>query len=279
MPQKDSARNPALRKFGAELARLRRMADLSQEALGRPLNLRGATIGHYERALRTPSRTIVSRLDEALGAEGKLLALWPEFSRAAYPEYAGDFFQAVPTATVMRDYHPTLIPGPLQTEEYAWATIKAGSHLATDDEISRLVNSRMQRREELSASRNPAIWAIITEITVKHLATDPGILAGQVELLLELSESRVRLQVLPWSVGIRYHPGLSGPFTVLSFADKADIVYVEGVGTGNLISDPQKVEEIRFRFGTLQAAALSPEQTSTFLQNILEGDPRELAQI
>jgi hypothetical protein len=223
----------------------------------------------------------VARLDEALEAAGELLVLWPEVSRASYPEYAGDFFQAVPQASVMRDYHPLLVPGPLQTEEYARATLRAGNQLATEDEVLRLVETRMQRQEELAETETPVMWAIITEAVIRQLASDPDILLGQVNKLLELSEAgRVRLQVLPSNVGIRHHPGLSGPFTILSFADKPDVVYVEGVGSGSMISDPEKVEEISFKFGSLQAAALSPEQAVDLLESIKgEFNGSRLAQV
>ncbi|GAB3211202.1 helix-turn-helix domain-containing protein [Marinactinospora thermotolerans] len=269
MGQRKPQDNPALRKFGRELARLRGLADMSQERLGKALNVSGSLIGHYERAERRPSRAFTEKADEALNAGGRLLELWPKLRKAGYPEYAGDFLEAVPLASIMRDYHPTLIPGPLQTEAYAHATLKAGSALATEEEVAVLVAARMERQHTLLEAGSPAIWAIIDEDVIRRLTSDPDILLGQLDKLLELSESgRADIQIVPSSVSIRRHPGLSGPLTILSFTDKPDVVYVEGFGSGNLISDPETVEEISLVFGKIQAAAYPPEQTVDLLKQI-----------
>lgn len=234
----------------------------------------GATIGHYERAERAPTKRTVALLDEVLHAQGELLALWPQLSHTHAPAYATTFFGALPHASLLRDYHPLLVPGLLQSEAYARATIKAGSVRATEEEIEKLVEARMQRQEEVARSRL-AMWAIVAEQVIRHLEQDPDLLESQVERLLSAVDTgRVELQVLPSTLSIRRHPGLSGAFSVLTFSFQPDVMYVEGPGSGTMITDAAVVEETTLAFGKIQAAALSPEQTVDFLKQI-RGDFHE----
>ncbi|MDT0329542.1 helix-turn-helix domain-containing protein [Nocardiopsis lambiniae] len=271
---KRSKKDPTLQRFARELSQLRRDSDLSQNALAAKLRMSGATIGHYERAERALTKRTVTLLDEALDARGTLLALWPQLSQTHAPAYATTFFGALAHASLLRDYHPLLVPGLLQSESYARATIKAGSVRATEEEVEKLVEARMHRQEEVSRSRL-TIWAIVSEQVIRHLEQDPDILKSQIDRLLSAADTgRVELQVLPSTLSVRRHPGLSGAFSVLTFSFQPDLMYVEGPGSGTMITDGAVVEETTLAFGRIQAAALSPEQTVDFLKKI-RGDLHE----
>jgi hypothetical protein len=242
---------------------------MSQRILGKATNVSGSLVGHYERAERTPSKKWVVRADEALEARGQLLDLWPEVLRDSYPAYAGTFMEAVPQASLMRDYHPLLIPGLIQTEGYARALLRASNPMETEDYVCSLVEKRMQRQELINESDTPIIWVIITENVIRALEGDPEVLAEQLDHLLALmGTGRVRLQVIPATVRFRDHPGLDGPFTILSLPDHREVAYVEGPGSGSLISDAKPVEKLSLKFGILQSVALAPEQTKEFLKKV-----------
>ncbi|WP_316042307.1 helix-turn-helix transcriptional regulator [Nocardiopsis sp. CNR-923] len=78
MAQSTPQENPAMRKFGRELARLRGLSGMSQRDLGKATNVSGSLVGHYERAERNPNTEWVKKADEALEAYGQLLKLWPD---------------------------------------------------------------------------------------------------------------------------------------------------------------------------------------------------------
>ncbi|WP_394329364.1 DUF5753 domain-containing protein [Nocardiopsis sp. CNR-923] len=189
--------------------------------------------------------------------------------KSNYPEYAGTFMEAVPQASLMRDYHPLLIPGLLQTQGYAFALLRASNPMETEDYVSSLAEKRIERQEVVSGSDTPVIWAIITESVIRSLEGDPEIMAEQADHLLRLMrEGRVRLQVIPATVRFRDHPGLDGPFTLLSLPDHREVAYVEGPGSGSLVSDTKTVEKLSLKFGILQSVALPPEQTKEFLKKV-----------
>ncbi|MDT0330880.1 helix-turn-helix domain-containing protein [Nocardiopsis lambiniae] len=261
--------NPAVRRFGRELARLRNLADMSQSQLARAINVSGALVGHIERAERTPTQRFAKKADEALEAGDHLVDLWKDVQQAAYPEYAGSFMQALPHALMMRDYHPMIVPGLLQSESYIRAFCRANNPMETDDYIDRVVEQRLRRQELLIESDRPVIWAIITESVLSCLAHTPGILLEQTSRLLELVGSgRVQLQVILAGVRFDEHPGMDGPFTILSLPDRQEVAYIEGAASGNLITESAEVERLALKFGSLQGVALSPGQTTEYLKNV-----------
>ena len=269
MGRKPPTENPALRRFGRELARLRGLSDMSQAVLGKRLGVSGALVGHIERAERTPSRRFAESADEALEAGGQLIALWKDVQHASYPEYAGSFMEALPHASMMREYHPLVVPGLLQTEDYARAFVRASNPMETEDYVERLVEVRMRSQDLLTDSDRPVIWAIITEIVLRSLASNPGILLGQINRLLDLMESgRVRLQLIPDAVAFDTHPGMDGPFIILSLPDRQEVAYIEGVVAGTMITKHESVERLSLKFGSLQSFALSPIETAEYLKEI-----------
>lgn len=269
MARKPPAENPAIRRFGRELARLRNLAGMSQSQLAKAINVSGALVGHIERAERTPTQRFAKKADEVLESGGHLMGLWKDVQQAAYPEYAGSFMQALPHALMMRDYHPMVVPGLLQCEPYIRAFCRANNPMETDDYIDRVVEQRLQRQELLMESDRPVIWAIITEAVLGSLVQTPDILGKQVERLLELTSSgRVQLQVIPANVRFDEHPGMDGPFTILSLPDRQEVAYLEGAASGDLVTESAEVERLSLKFGSLQGVALSPGQTTEYLKNV-----------
>lgn len=256
--------NPALRRFGAELTRLRNLAEVSQRGLAHATHVSPQQVGAVERGERYPSKGFAEAADVVLSGGGVLVEIWPQLHEAAYPEGLEELVEAEPHATMIREYNPLLVPGLVQTEAYASTILRAGNPLVSESELTRLVESRVARRELLDADPRPVVWQIVDEVVIKRPVGDAQIMYQQIGLLLDLIENRrIRFQVVPFST--RHHPGLSGPFKVLSFQDRTDVVYVETVAQGEMVGDPELVGPITLLFSTLQGVALSPEQSFELL--------------
>jgi Domain of unknown function (DUF5753) len=160
-----------------------------------------------------------------------------------------------------------MIPGLLQTEDYARALIGGGPLELDRDEVDRLVEVRMTRQQVLARDDRPQLWAILDEAVIRRAVGGGAVTAAQLEHLIEAGEQgRTTIQVVPYSVGA--HPGQLGPFIILGFAEPAEpeVVYMETVG-GNLYVD--KPEEVRLyitAFDHLRAVALSPGDTRAMLR-------------
>lgn len=275
--KKPAGINQQLRHFGHELTRLRRLSGMSQRTLARATHVSQSLVGSIERAERSPNKDFALKADQELNGAGVLLELWPKLLQEAHPAYADELFAEQPISSLIREYQPLVVPGLLQTDDYARTTIRAGNQTATGSRVHRWVAARIDRQKMLTESDSPAFLAILDECAIRRIVGSPAIMRDQLTRLLSLvAVERIVVQIIPLS--LRHHPGLSGAFTILSFRDKPDVVYVEGIGSGSMISEPPAVDDIRLTFGSLQAAAMCPEESVALLEKVREGvDGSQLA--
>jgi hypothetical protein len=139
-------------------------------------------------------------------------------------------------ASALRMYTPLTIPGLLQTEDYARAiTATAGPLELTDAEIERRVELRMRRQAVIAKDPPLRLWGILDEAALHREVGGPKVMRGQLQHLARVARrSEITLQVIPYDVGA--HVGMAGAFSVFSFPDDPDMLYVETV-TGTLYLD------------------------------------------
>jgi len=182
-----------------------------------------ALLGHY--GISDQDR-IAELIDMAQTAKTQSWAsyrdIWsPEFM--TYLGYEG-------SASVMRQYQPLLVPGLLQTEEYARTIIGTLSTRQdeTVDGLERRVQARMERQELLGRDDAPAMHFILDEAVVARRVGSAATMIRQLEHLITASKNeKVVIQVVPFQAGA--HPGMRGPFILLEFADPDldDLLYLE----------------------------------------------------
>jgi hypothetical protein len=96
-------------------------------------------------------------------------------------------------ATEICEYAPTVIPGLLQTREYARAVFLAGNPLATDEHIEELVQGRMDRTQLLKDATRPVYWAVLHETALRIPVGDAGVMACQLDHIATLMRERAVL--------------------------------------------------------------------------------------
>jgi transcriptional regulator with XRE-family HTH domain len=169
-------------------------------------------------------------------------------------------------ADTIRDFELAMIPGLLQTDEYARELIR-GLMAYDPAEIERRVELRMARQKILTREDAPQLWAILDEAAVRRVVGGKAIMKAQLLHLANCAEqARVTLQVLPYTAGP--HPGQAGPFIILGFADptEPEVVYMETVGGNLYVDKPEDVRLFSTVFDQLRAVALSPAQSRAMLQ-------------
>ncbi|MFL1431914.1 MULTISPECIES: helix-turn-helix domain-containing protein [unclassified Nocardiopsis] len=162
-------------------------------------------------------------------------------------------------ASVISTWQPVVIPGLLQTEGYAAASVRA-SLARPSEEVTRRVEARMTRQQILASDQPPTVWAVIDESALHRIPIEDGVAAGQLRHLIDMAEdpdNEVTIQILPFSAGL--HPGVSGPCVILDFPDAMDapIVYLESRTEGLFLEEPNEVSEYRLVFDHLQVTAQS----------------------
>ncbi|GAB3854064.1 hypothetical protein GCM10029963_46440 [Micromonospora andamanensis] len=204
---------PTAELIRAQLRRLRLAADLTQEDFGRQVHFSGSQISAIELGQRPFDRLFLKRADEVLNSDGLLLGLLRIAELHGQPHFLRPWLDAERNATQLRCYHPTLVPGLLQTEHYARAVIRADDMLS-DDEVERRLAVRMDRQAILTRPDPPILIAVIEEATLRRADESfRGIMTQQIGHLLDcVKRGGVLIHVISAEVSV--HVGLDGPFAL-----------------------------------------------------------------
>src|ERR1700735_2736457 len=135
----------ALVLFSEEVRRPRSAAGLTQDQLAERVGYSPSLVPHVEPGSRAPSLDFARRGDEALSTGGLLARLQPFVRSEAYPAWFRDWVEVEREAVSLRWFEPLLIPGLLQTEEYARAVLAAAHPASPEEGVERLGRGRVGR--------------------------------------------------------------------------------------------------------------------------------------
>jgi transcriptional regulator with XRE-family HTH domain len=168
------------------------------------------------------------------------------------------------TAIAIYNYEPLVVPGLLQTDDYAREIISAGNRELTETEVDTFVRTRMGRRELLSRADGPTLSAIIDETVLHRPIGGPAVMRGQLHhLLTMLRRSKIGIRIVPFTAGA--NPGLEGPAMLLEFADQPSLVYLEGRGATGLLEEPSVIRSVKIAWQALKSMALSAEDSARLI--------------
>ncbi|WP_329007866.1 DUF5753 domain-containing protein [Micromonospora rifamycinica] len=156
--------------LGAELRRARRERGLSQEDLAQQISYSSSLVGMVEIGHRTPSQDFITRTDAALEAGGLFERLLTLVRADSAPPWLREWISVEREATLIRWFEPSLIPGLLQTEQYARAVLEWGG-LLRPPEVEQRLTSRLERQEVLARDSAPQFIALLDPegLDVAHL--------------------------------------------------------------------------------------------------------------
>jgi hypothetical protein len=226
--------------LGQELAKMRVAAGYeTQEEFARaPLGpaprstmaLERSTISKIETGDRPPTPPLLATWLRACGKGLEdLIKITCEMARAReqpIPPWFKDYFEAEGLAWLLRCWHPVVLPGLVQTEDYARAMITTlGDDPGTTD---RLVKLRMTRQQILDGSSPPDVRIVFDESVLQRQVGTPEIMSVQMRRLLELGEQpSISIQIVPIAAGV--NAGCVGAFHIASIDGKADVLIAEAV--------------------------------------------------
>jgi transcriptional regulator with XRE-family HTH domain len=270
MRELDPSAGP-LEFFGAELRRWRTAAGLSQEQLGQRVGYSGAQVGKVETGDRAPSQGLPQRCDTALPEAGGLFARIYALARrwdGGYPSWFAGWIEAERRATSLSWWEPLLVPGLLQTADYARAILAAGPD-TSEDELDELVSARLERQAIFDRPRPPTLWAMVDESVLHRLIGSTKIMHEQLLHLVDMScRQSITIQVVP--AGIGAHAGLLGGFAIATASSGPGTVYMESPDQGQTTELPTVVEKLTLTFGTLRADALPRGASRDLIRKVAE---------
>ncbi|MCX4822959.1 helix-turn-helix transcriptional regulator [Streptomyces sp. NBC_01142] len=266
----NGSRQAAWEFFGTELKRLREDAGFTQATLGARVFVSGGYIGQFEQAIRKPQLDVAQRIDETLQTGGFFERMCRKLINSSrYADYFAAAAELEALATKICDFAPTVVPGLLQTAEYARAVVLASNPLAAEEYVQETVNARIDRAQILKDAARPVHWAILHEAALHIPAGGPTAMAQQLDHIAALvRERKVLVQVLPNAAGA--YPQMGKMLRLMEFEDAPPTAYTEGVYSGNLLDDPAVVKRAQATYDLLRAAALSPEASLALIESAAE---------
>ncbi|XVQ10544.1 helix-turn-helix domain-containing protein [Spirillospora sp. CA-255316] len=271
----------------SELVRLRKEKGMTQEQVARALEWspsklirveggkNAITFTDLQALLLTYDVTSKSKQErmQELARGARENAWWSTYKGEVSDDFL-NFVGYAAGASYIRHFHNSIVPGLLQTREYA-EVFSTG--LVSQVIRARNVRMRMQRQEELAKREvPPKQFYILDEAVIRRhvgIKTDPAIMPRQLTRIADEAEQKddMTVRVIPFSAGA--HLGVYGPFTVLEFeGGLGDVLYMEGMtGPSSLITgDDQRVADYRDNFEILLDEALSPEKSIELLRQTAE---------
>jgi transcriptional regulator with XRE-family HTH domain len=271
------------RQLGAELRRLRDRAQRTVADVAGELGWSESKLSRIETASTGIRNPDLERLLNVYGVADKertrLLALAGQARQRAWWEAYGDvlpgayetFIGFEAEASAIFTYEVQVVPGLLQTAEYASAVHQADAVFDDPGVVSQRVAVRKARQAVLTREPPPQLWAILDEAVLRRPIGGPHVLRRQLRRLVEASERpMVTIQVLPFSVGA--HRALNGSFIILEFAGQDDgpLVYSEGMTGGVFRSKSEELRTYWMSFEAIRSAALPPAESVAFIAAVAD---------
>lgn len=170
-------------------------------------------------------------------------------------------------ASSLLNYEPLMIPGLLQTPEYARSIISATGHGLTDTQVDALVASRMARQGLLSRNTPLKLSVIIEQSVLERPFHDHGAHRRQIRHLIDAGERpNITVRVVPTDAEL--HGGLNGPFVILEYDDDPSLVLLENKVASLFIDEDEQIEVFEATWAALRRLAYTVEETLDYLKGL-----------
>ncbi|WP_067181984.1 helix-turn-helix domain-containing protein [Microtetraspora niveoalba] len=258
-----------VQRFGRELARARKEAGLSQERLGTRLGVSGSLVGHIEIGNRTPKPDLAARCDEVFGTGDFFARLCKNITSPSAPHWFLRWSEEIePRARVLRSWDPLLIPGLLQTEDYARAVFRGGL-AASEQEIEEQVDARMTRQIILDRENPPILWVLLDEWSLLRPIGSPKVMYEQLDHLTDVAaRQNVKVQIVPHDAPCTVR--LMSGFALAELPDAPTTASIESAGAGEVSAEHELVSLMWDTYDRIRAEALRPGHSLEMIKEVRE---------
>jgi transcriptional regulator with XRE-family HTH domain len=267
MASRDSGRTPR-QVFGGMVRYYRERSGLTRPELARLISKSESLLQAIELGQRAATAQVTEDLEAALNADGALARLRDEIGDGlgyqAYPSWFQEWAFLEREAKRLRGFEPMVVPGLLQTDDYARAVF--GTRFGpTDEEIDEQVAARLKRQEILNREHSPLLWVILDEAVLRRPVGGTYVMREQLRHLTEMARRPcVSLQVIPGTVT---HLGLcAGGFAIADFQDAPTVCYQETASQGQVVDRGEDVAAIIETWDTLVREALPWAASQSLLE-------------
>ncbi len=272
------------RRVGAELRRLREVAGVTTAQAAELLSCSPAKISRIENGIVSVRvvdlQLLLDRYGdqdqehraylERLARESNKRGWWQDYDDTIPPYYA-DFIGLETDASYIKTWEATIVPGLLQTPEYARAVMLANPAMISPDKLENFISIRHERQARLEQDTTVRLDAVIWEAALITTVGSDEVQRGQLDRLLELMDRpNISVQVLPLEAGDK--ASMSGSFVMFSFGRDRSVstVFVENLTSSQYLERDQELRGYTLVFDALRSAALSPAASAARIRQRLE---------
>ncbi|MFE7608637.1 helix-turn-helix domain-containing protein [Streptomyces celluloflavus] len=263
--------------FGARLRRSREEHGWKQEDLAARMGYSSTHISAVETGRKMPTLRFSRSADLAFGTSGTADTFereWREIRHGSllegFPEYVGYEGRAVE----IRLYEIGIIPGLLQTPEYAKvladSAVRRGA--ITPEQAADRVSFLAERQAALERPRPPMVFLVMDESCIRRPVGGREVMDAQLDRLVEFAARPTTvLQTAPFDIGERRTFDL--PVNLLTLPDRSVISYAESQAQGHLDREATSVLPMLTAYHQLQAEALSQAASVAMISQLRKGSP------
>jgi transcriptional regulator with XRE-family HTH domain len=268
-------------QLGLQLAELRTANDLDQASVAKHLGCSVGTVNNIEAGKVGASKSVVKDMLDLYGVRqaeaereryfelqrlGKTRGWWSSYGKLPTPFQ--QFLGIESAAESIDSFELAMVPGLLQTENYARAHERALAPWQPNDWIDRQVQLRMDRQKHiLNVENPPRLWVVLDELILHRIAGGPEIMKEQLEHILSRVEDKVcELQVVPFSAGD--YAGTLGKLDIYSFDQElhTPIAFVESHGGQLYMEEPEELRRCLDAYTYIRSTALNPKDSVRLLK-------------
>jgi len=273
------------RRLAAELRRLRERAGLIGEEVADQLGWSTSKLSRIETSKSGVKQEDLELLLDLYGVaephRSELTALARESHRAVrletigarLPEVHAEFLRVEAEAESVWDWEPQVVPGLMQTEEYAREVMLGWTSMfrLPFGEIDRRVEAQRLRQQVLERDPPLILSFVIDESVLRRRIADASVMSGQLERMIEMSYMpNVSVRILPLEGN---HPVLTGAFTYIRFprvheVPLQDVATFEHLASTEYVDDEEAVNKYYVAFQSLEESSLGPDASRDHIATV-----------
>jgi transcriptional regulator with XRE-family HTH domain len=206
---------------------------------------------------------------------------WHNYTKTSLPQWFQVYVQLEDSAETIRLYQVELVPGLLQTYEYASKIMSVPPGRLDEEERRRRVEVRMERQSLLTRARAPKIHVALSEAAISRvIGMGVDVAREQLQHLLDVTQkANIVLQVIPWSAGVHAGMTAGAGFNILDFPPnpgggepiEPPLAYVESLTGAMYLTEPPEVNSYEQIWDDLLQRALDPETSREIITSALKG--------
>ncbi|MFJ6981996.1 MULTISPECIES: Scr1 family TA system antitoxin-like transcriptional regulator [unclassified Streptomyces] len=269
----DPDESPSAR-FGQRLRHSRDEHGWTQDELGARMGFTGTHVSAVETGRRPPTRRFATSADRAFGTGDKFQRMVHALQNTALLEGFPEYVNLEVRAAEIRLFELGIVPGLLQTPEYAAAIARGAVRRGAITEQQADERLTLLARRQASLERNPPpfVYAVLDESSLRRPVGGPRVMAAQLAKLVTFAELPTTVvQIAPYELGERRSFDL--PVRLVTLPDRSMVAYAESAMQGHLDRNTGLVLPMLTAYHQLQAEAMPQAASVAMIEQLRKGTP------